>query len=236
MLETWRLEMAFGREHEIARPSGVPGWLREFAEDALRRSADGSNPFQEIKNLFRRNKDLGAIEERVRELRDRIGLNLLAERDKDGVSPSVKTASMTPRSGVARLVSLANWLDDCGLGDEARDVDSVIRALASRTKTGELFAKYPKLKPFVDNVIRSRGGHVTVPAILKMIRDERPEESGAASDPALREYVEGMIKSEKREINDASDSMAGFGVGLSVPEVDLQEDNRMFEPSKPANR
>lgn len=232
--------MAFGREYEIARPSAVPEWLREFAEGALRRSADGSNPFQEIKNLFSRNKDLGAIEERVRELKDRIGLSLLAERETAAKAttppPTVRTASRIPPSGIARLICLANWLDKQGLEDEAREIDDVICVRAAHDKAQALFAKFPKLKPFVDNVIRSRGGHVSVPAILKMIRDERPDESGAASEEALREYVESMIKNEKREVSDASDSVAGFGVGLAVPEADFQEDNKMFEPAKPANR
>lgn len=226
--------MVFGREYEIARPSAVPEWLREFAESALRRSADGSNPFQELKSLFQRNKDLGAIEERVRELKDRIGLSLLAGHEAD--HPPVKTASVAFRPDMARLVRLANWLDKCGLENEARDVDNMICVRAAQAKADGVFAKYPKLKSFLDNVIRSRGGHVTVPALLKMVRDERPDESVAASDESLREYVESMIRSEKREVGDASDSLAGFGVGLSVPEVDLQEDNKMFEPAKPANR
>lgn len=229
--------MAFGREHEIARPSAVPDWLREFAENALRRSADGSNPFQEIRSLFQKNKELGAIEERVRELKDRIGLSLLAEREASVPGPApVRTASRMLPSGIARLARLANWLDARGLEGEAREVDGMIRARAAKDGAESLFAEYPKLKAFVDNVVRSRGGHVTVPAVLKMVRDERPEESGAASSEALREYVESMVRSEKREMNDASDSMAGFGVGLSIPETDLQEDNKMFEPAKPANR
>jgi hypothetical protein len=229
--------MAFGREHEIARPSAVPEWLRQFAEDALRRSADGSNPFQEIRSLFQRNKELGAIEARVRELKDRIGLGglgLLAEHEATAAEPVpvAKAASLAHArpSAVARLARLANWLDGQGLEGEAREVDGVIRARAAE----DVFARYPKLKAFVDNVIRSRGGHVTVPAILKMIRDERPKESAAAPDAELRRYVEGRIREEKRDVDDASDNIAGFGVGLSTSWEDLRDDNRMFEPSKPA--
>jgi len=228
--------MAFGREYEIARPSAVSDWLREFAEKALHRSADGSNPFQEIKSLFQKNKDLGAIEERVRELKSRIGLSLLAEREIAAVPVPVKTAARTKPSDITRLTRLANWLDERGLEDEAKEVDDVIRVRAAKSRTEKLFAKYPKLQVFIDNVVRSRGGHVSVPAILKMVRDERPEESAAASDGVLREYLEGMIRGEKREMSDASDSIAGFGVGLSVPEADFQEDNKMFEPAKPAQR
>lgn len=229
--------MAFGREHEIARPSAVPDWLREFAEMALRREADGSNPFQEIKDLFRRNKDLGAIEARVRELKDRIGLSLLAEREETAKTASdtaVKTASVQRGGGVLRLIRLANWLDGIGEHGEAREIDSLIQARAAKEALKDVFDKFPKLHAFVDNVVKSRGGHVSIPALLKMIRDERPDEAQAASSEALREYIEGRVKEEKREMNDASDNVAGLGVGLSTSWEEMSEDNKMFEPSKPA--
>lgn len=229
--------MAFGREHEIARPSTLPDWLREFAEAALRRSADSANPFQEIKGLFQRNKELGAIETRVRELKDRIGLGMLADRGiaamDEPAAPTVKNAS-AGGGAIARLARLANWLDEHGASDEAVEVDGIIRAKAAKETVENLFKKFPKLRAFVDNVVKSRGGHVAIPALLKMIRDERPEESQAASDPALKEYLEGRIGEERHELNDAGDNVAGLGVGLSTSWEDDAEDNRMFEPSKPA--
>lgn len=229
--------MVFGREHEIARPSAIPDWLQEFAEDALRRSADGANPFHEIKNLFQRNTELGAIEVRVRELKDRIGLNLLAEHEaatKQAESDStIKTASVS-QTAIQRFVRLANWLDNYGNPEEAKEIDSLIRAYAAKATVKELFQKFPKLKIFIDNVVRSRGGYVVIPAIIKMIRDERPEESSVASEPALREYMESRIKEDKKEVNDASDNVAGLGVGLSTSWEEMTEDNKMFEPSKPA--
>jgi hypothetical protein len=230
--------MAFGREYEIARPSVVPDWLREFAEGALRRSADGVNPFNKIKNLFQRNTELGAIDARMRELKDRIGLNLLAEREaatKQAESdPAVKTASFINRTAVQRFVRLANWLDEHGNSEEAREIDGLIRIRAAKATVEELFQKFPKLKIFIDNVVRSRGGYVVIPAIIKMIRDERPEESSIASEPALREYMESRIKEDKKEVNDVSDNVAGLGVGLSTSWEEMTEDNKMFEPSKPA--
>jgi len=223
--------MAFGREHEVARPSAIPDWMKDFAEGALRREADGSNPFHEISDLFKKNKELSAIEERVREMKDRIGLNLLAERNasEGQAEPTVKTASARCGS-VLRLVRLANWLDDNGLRAEAEEIDGILR---DRAAVEELFGKYPKLQMFVDNVIRSRGGHVTIPAILKMIRDERPEGTEAASNQALCDYIEKRIGQEKREMVDSSDNIAGLGVGLSTSWEEMQEDNKMFEPSKP---
>lgn len=225
--------MAFNREYEVARPSALPDWMKEFADGALCRSADGTSPFQEIKGLFQKNKDLGAIEERVRELKDRIGLSLLAKQEEEA-KPAVKTASANENSSLRRLVRLANWLDERGLVDEAREIDTMIRALAAKEEIKELFKKYPKLEGFLDNIFRSRGGHVTVPALLKMIRDERPEESGAASNEALRDYLKERIGKEKQEVNDGGDNVAGLGVGLSTSWEDAAENNRMFEQSKPA--
>ena len=113
-------------------------------------------------------------------------------------------------------------------------MDGLIQARAAKGAVEKLFDKYPKLRIFIDNVIRSRGGHVAIPALLKMIRDERPEESQAASDPTLREYMEGKIGEEKREVTDINDNVAGLGVGLSTSWEDAAENNKMFEPSKPA--
>jgi len=222
--------MAFNREYEVARPSALPDWMKEFADGAMRRSADGGGPFQEIKGLFQKNKELGAIEERVRELKDRIGLGLLAAQVEDG-KPAVKTASA--HGSVARLARLANWLDERGLASEASEVDGMIRTMAAKKEVEELFKKYPKLEGFLDNIFRSRGGHVTVPALLKIIRDERPEESGAASNESLRDYLKERISKERQEVNDGSDSVAGLGVGLSTSWEDIADNNRMFEQPKP---
>jgi hypothetical protein len=228
------MAMSFNREHEIARSSSLPDWMWEFADCALRRSAEGSNPFQELKGLFRKNKELGAIEERVREFRDRIGLSLLAEQRMAALEPNVRTASSSRHGRIDRLARLANWLDGLGLAGEADEVDGMIRALAAGEGIRELFREYPKLESFLDNVFRSRGGHVTVPALLKMIRDERPDESGAASSEVLRDYLKERIGKERQEVNDGGDSIAGLGVGLSTSWEDIAENNRMFEQSKPA--
>ena len=218
--------------HEIAKPSTLPDWMREFAERMLRRQAEGESPFQEITGLFQRNKDLKAVEQRIHELRERIGLGLLAESgigDVDG--GEIKTASLRRGGTATRLVRLANWLDAHGEAAEAAEIDGMLCAMAG--DADEFFSKFPKLKIFIDNVIKSRGGHVLLPALLKMVRDERPEGSEAASDPRLREYVESLNKSEKREIYDASDSVAGCGVGLTTTQEELREANRMYEPPKP---
>ena len=132
---------------------------------------------------------------------------------------------------VRRLVRIANLLDDMDMRSEASMADAVMRHIAEEEP--EAFAKHPKLKVFVDNIVRTRGGHVSVPAILKMLRDERPEDINT-TDPKLLQYIEQRIKADKQEVNDGGDEIAGAGVGLSTTWEERNEENRMFEPPKPA--
>ena len=222
--------MVFSRDYEIARPSALPNWMKEFADSTLRRTANGTNPFRDIKDLFDRKTETKAIEDRVRELKDRIGLSRLAEQEKEEETTK-KTASLQNQM-VNRLARLANWLDQNACQKEAAQVDGILKEKASEEAINKLFDQYPKLRQFVDNVIKSRLGHISVPALLKMVRDERPHESQAASDPILIEYITGKIGTEKQEVDDGGDNIAGLGVGLSTSTDDLSDNERMFEPSK----
>jgi len=69
-----KVNAAFGNEdREYARGGALPDWLKEFAEKELKQ---GTSPFEAIKDLFRGN-DLNAVEARVEELREKVGLNNL---------------------------------------------------------------------------------------------------------------------------------------------------------------
>jgi hypothetical protein len=203
---------------------GLSEWIKEFAEKSLNKEAEGTNPFQEIKSLFGKNKELMAIEEKLQDFRHRIGLNRLAKEEID--IDNTKTASYDE---VAYMISLANRLDEVGLIKEANDIDNMLRY---KLATLEIFEKFPKLQIFIDNLIRSRGGHVSVPAVLKMVRDERPEESDVASDSNLKKYIEDKIKEDKKIIEDSGDNIAGIGVGVATTFEDQYDSDRMFEPSK----
>jgi len=73
--------MPFGHDdREFARPAALPNWLREFADKELKK--DGT-PFEDIKNLFLNKKNLDAVESRVQELCEQIGLNKIQKQAKN---------------------------------------------------------------------------------------------------------------------------------------------------------
>lgn len=226
------IRMTFGRDREYARSSALPEWMKAFAEEELNRKADGSNPFQDIQNIFKTDKALNAVDEKVTELRSRIGLDKL-EADVD--SGLVATASLDVRrlraDAVRELIALASSFEQEGNAQAVELVDRMIvriKRTADAEKSSDLFEGNSKLKTFIDNVCSSRGGHVSVPAIMKMIRDERPENIEASDK--LRDYIKDKLKDERQEVSDGGDDMAGIDVGMSVTQQDKDDNNRMFQP------
>lgn len=63
-------------DREYFPPTNLPDWLKDFADKELKR---GGNPFDDIKNLFKQKNDLEAVEAKVDELRQRIGLDKIAK-------------------------------------------------------------------------------------------------------------------------------------------------------------
>lgn len=339
---------------EYARPSALPEWMKDFAEAELRRSADGGNPFQEIRDIFRIDKALAAVDEKVSELKSRVGLDKLEAEADSGLVKAASLDVMKIRAEAVReLASLASKFEDEGNVRAAQAVDRMIarigkvgeeseetsdgafwvahgginwtwftlvrpeqgglrilandrlhidrdaaaeRALSKASKASvrlveddernaveidfiyqdkkvpvvnpanvfsypsfsdpsvrkqidtlvdEMFRKkddprvreaagvpkeleeHPKLKTFIDNVCASRGGHISVPAVLKMIRDERPETVEASDE--LRNYIKSKLSEEKDEVDDGGDDLAGRDVGTSVSQQDKDDNNRMFD-------
>lgn len=66
-------------DREYFPPTNLPDWLKDFADKSLKR---GGNPFEEIKNIFKQKNDLEAVEAKVIELRERIGLDKVASKEK----------------------------------------------------------------------------------------------------------------------------------------------------------
>jgi hypothetical protein len=95
-----------------------------------------------------------------------------------------------------------------------------------------IFDEFPKIKQFIDNICQSRQGHVNMPAILKMVRDERPEKIDTDSEE-LRDYIEEKIKKEKVDLPDTGDDVAGMS-HLTVFVVEEDDGNEeMFDlPAK----
>jgi len=92
------------REYEYARPAAVPDWLEEFASRELKKEG---NPFEDIRNLFQQKNEAMAVEERVKELRERIGLDKIekqatireVERAKERGEGTTKKWCVYPKEG-----------------------------------------------------------------------------------------------------------------------------------------
>lgn len=61
-------------DREYARRGPLPDWLRDFADKELKKEG---NPFDDIRELFKSKDDLEAVEARVEELRELVGLDAI---------------------------------------------------------------------------------------------------------------------------------------------------------------
>jgi hypothetical protein len=138
------------------------------------------------------------------------------------------------------LVSLANALEEEGDFVGANIIDRHIQKVAKEakkeTKEKETLPKVleenPKVKVFIDNLCKSREGHVDFPAILKMLRDERREKIDIHDDD-LKEYIKRRLGEEKRDLPDIGDELAGMGYTVFVVTEDDDGNNEIFHTPAP---
>lgn len=236
--------MSFGRnDREYARKAALPDWLEEFAQKELEKNA--TSPFDAIKNIF---NGKTAVESRVQELRDRVGLDLVADIDfeKEITADLDKTASDSSaekKRVIRNLLALANALEEEGDVENARKVDAKVNAMladlspknvyeAKDDSTPKCLKGCPAVQKFIENLCKSREGHVDVPAILKMLRDERPEDIDT-SDDELIEYIKDRIKHHHKDLGDTGDDAAGLeDVVLVVTDEDDGNKEVFDKPAK----
>ena len=229
------------KNYEYERRGSLSNWLEEFANNELTKNAD--NPFEDIKNLFTRRDDANAVEARVQELRDQVGLDKIE-----------KTASsnMNDAELIMRLIKAAEQLEADGDVDAAEQLDKKIAELSNlilddMTPDREYSAEdkkkdkcegkgvletFPAIKTFIDNLCHARGGHLELPAILKMLRDERPEDVDT-HDCDLKDYITEKLKGERKDVRDEGDDVAGMDYTVFVVTDDDDGNNQMFDvPTK----
>lgn len=219
-------------EREYARPSALPNWMKDFAEDKLKKESKGINPFDEIRELFQFNKGLSAVEQKVSELTERIGLNKLNANKNDIVKNASDKKDLI--NFVKFLLKEAERLDKEGNFKSAFKLDIIANRIQKKIANcvPVVLKENPSLKMFIDNVCSSRGGHISQYAIIKMIRDERPESIEISNE--LKDYIKEKLNEEKQEVSDsASDLIAGRGVGIDISRDEQMEANKMWEPSDP---
>lgn len=233
--------MTFNRDDFTARTAALPDWMEEFANKELKK---GGNPFEDIKNIFKNNPD--AVEDRVKELRARVGLDLVAQ---DEPPAQEKTASQKEEKAVdphqaakkiQNLVAFANNLEDAGMVEKAKEVDLQIKAMLDDLtpkhfyqaddkkkddETPEVLRGCPELQVFIDNICRSRQGHINIPSLLKMIRDERNEDVDV-SDEGLHKYIEKRLKEERRDDPCRNEDIAGMEPVAVLVVTDEDDGNR----------
>ena len=67
--------MSFTREYEIARPAVLPKWVRDFADEQLKK---GGSSFEDIKNIFKQEEE--TVEAKVEDIRERVGLDMVVNK------------------------------------------------------------------------------------------------------------------------------------------------------------
>lgn len=244
--------MPFGREYEYAKPSRMPSWMDEFADKGLSREATGDSPFHELRSLFQKNKALTAVEECVRDMKDRIGLDLVRNAEEDAVIEKMASSEKRDLAEFAtRLRDLADEYDAKGMRREADAVDLLLNMTkkavdkscpplsirAMDESPDPPFSEDSKVKKIIDNIITSRKGHVSPWAIVQQLRSEfakdvEKEELNPESE-AIKKYIKDKIDELKDDVEEMVDDVAGLGVGLQSTQEDMDQENRMFESAPP---
>ena len=238
--------MPFGRDYEYAKPSGMPSWMDDFADKELSREATGESPFHELRSLFNQNKALTAVEERVRELKDRIGLDLVRGAEEEPVIEKMASSKDSDLAEFAmRLRDLADEYDSKGMRREADAVDfllSLTRKAADKPgppmeeeASKPPFSEGSKVQKIIDNIATSRKGHVSPYAIMQQLRNEfrgdvEKEELDLESE-TVKQYIKDKLDEAKEEVEEMVDDVAGLGVGLQTTQEDTDLEDKMFEPT-----
>jgi hypothetical protein len=116
---------------------------------------------------------------------------------------------------------LARWAEE-RVAASANDFYISSRAAQEakdKKKTPKALEKHPKLETFIRNVCRTRGGHIELPAIQTMLRNERPEDVDV-TDKDLTEFIKECLKEYREEMEDDGDEHAGEYVAIIQPDDD----------------
>lgn len=242
--------MPFGREYEYAKASGMPSWMDEFADKGLSREATGESPFHELRSLFQQNKALTAVEECVRDMKDRIGLDLVLGAEEDSVIEKMASSEKQDLADfAAKLRDLADEYDAKGMRRQADAVDLLLEMTRKAADKPGLplsiratdespdppFSDDSRVKKIIDNIITSRKGQVSPWAIVQQLRSEFAKdvekEELSPENKAIKKYIQDKINEMKDDVEEMVDDVAGLGVGLQSTQEDMDQENRMFEPT-----
>lgn len=283
-------------DREYFPPTNLPDWLKDFANKELKR---GGNPFDEIKNIFKQKNDLEAVEAKVDELRQRIGLDKIATKDdkinggfgdgqpdknydpeqlnkgievelehtddpqiakeiakdhlqeskdfkngkggkyynkledlEDNVKEELTKAEKIEAGLLLDLISISNRCEKIGKIKVANLIRQKVQKIAEKNKSS-VFEKHEGVKKHIDNICRSRRGHIDAPALLDIIKS-RPEKFTDSEIEEIKEYIKKTIKEEKEEIDRSrEDDVIGLvEVQMFTPNVNDGNTEVFDKPSK----
>lgn len=178
-------------------------------------------------------------------IRKEISKDHLVEHEKyydflDEMEAKMEKDKKSKAEIVNTLVSLANALEEegdfVGANIIDRHISKVAKEAEKETQEKETLPKVleenPKVKVFIDNLCRSREGHIDFPAILKMLQDERREKIDIHDDD-LKKYIKRRLSEEKRDLPDMGDELAGMGYTVFVVTEDDDGNNEIFHTPAP---
>lgn len=196
--------------YEYESPTPMVDWLKDFADEHLKQA----NPFDRIKDVFDMKNEATAIEAKVQELCDRVGLNKVAtDQDLQSRAEQIKN-----------LITLANQLEQDGDYKTADLIDSKIRKMAEQDINLAKDDNEDKMKELVDKICRARKGLIDLPAVLNAVKRKYPDAIKKIEE--LSEYIGKQLEETRppeKEYNDVAE-MTVIVVG--------PEDERLFDDMK----
>lgn len=237
--------MSFEDDREYARAAALPDWLQSFADDELKK---GGNPFDDIRELFKSKNDLDAVEARVDELRQQVGLDVIEKVATVNVENTPKqqrqaddcklTEIQAKTKLLVNLIAFAQALEDEGLTKAASMVDEKIKSLQNDPllakdkdvkELPEKYQKYEGLEEFIQNACRTSGGYASAPAIQNRIRKEFDDEIDIKGE-GLEEYIRYCLSKHKKFLPDDKEH-AGEYISIIVTEDNDGNENVFDESS-----
>ena len=230
---------------EYQPPTNLPKWLKEFADSALKKEG---NPFEDIRELFNIKNDVEAAEAKVKEIRDRVGLDQLKKESsfaddkiKGGLADGKKDEDFDPDQLAKGIKIEMEHTDDKELAKEiAKDhlvenskyydhLEKMEKNMEKEISEPKLFKKYPQFKKLIHDALNLRGGHIDVPAVLDLILDSKVAKKdnlkfSQHERDELREYIQ--HHKEDMKSNNVEEEV---GVVVFVIDEKLPEDENIFE-------
>lgn len=285
------------RDYEYTISDSLPSWLKTFADNEIKR---GGTPVEDIRSILQNNNNLDLVEARVNELKQRVGLDKLAEVsdevfgglgdkqpdskfDKDQLNKGVKVElEHTNNPDLAKeivkdhLQESKDFKDGNGakyydkledMEDEIKDeltrdansrllfnlmrlankfsdsnnikasllvlnkINKIEKISKKKNKEPKIFEKHEGIKKHIDNICRSRRGHITMPALLHIIKS-RAEEIEEEDLDEIKEYILEKIEEEKEAVDRTKDDSIIGLIEVEVFNISEDDKNIFGGPSK----